>query len=248
LETLGPTEAHLWYVNQDDIADPDLILRYRALLSADETAQCERFATPRLRHEYLVTRALCRCTLSRYADVEPRVWRFARNGFGRPEISSPKTLAPLRFNLSNTCGLVVCLVTSAADAGVDVEDTSRCREPVSIADRFFSPSEVASIESLAAPLQRARFFEYWTLKEAYIKACGRGLSLPLHRFSFRLDEGKPITISFASEAEGRPGEWQFMILRPSERHVLAVAIRRNDRPQFRLELKSGLPAQGPSVT
>src|SRR6185295_18612851 len=121
----------------------------------------------------------CRTTLSHYAAVDPTAWQFARNRRGRPEISGPLGVAPLRFNLSNTAGLIACLVTLGVDVGVDVEDTHRRGETVRIANRFFSASEVAALEALPPERQRQRFFEYWTLKESYIKARGMGLAIPL---------------------------------------------------------------------
>src|SRR5262245_17340743 len=99
-------EAHLWYVFHDRIDDGDLLARYRVLLNAEERERQARFAFARQRHEYLVTRALCRTTLSRYADVDPEDWQFTRNAHGRPEIAGPRGGPPLRFNLSNCPGLI----------------------------------------------------------------------------------------------------------------------------------------------
>ena len=93
----------------------------------------------------------------------------------------------LRFNLSHTDGLVVCLVAVEREIGVDVEHTARAGSVgIEIAERFSSPSEVAELRSLPFADQRSRFFDYWTLKEAYIKARGLGLHLPLDQFSFHL--------------------------------------------------------------
>jgi len=234
-------EAHLWYVFQDHIDDADLLARYHALLNAEERERQRRFVVERVRHEYLVTRALCRTTLSHYAAVDPTAWQFSRNPRGRPEISGPRGVAPLRFNLSNTAGLIACLVTLGMDVGVDVEDTQRRGETVRIANRFFSASEVAALEALPPERQRRRFFEYWTLKESYIKARGMGLAIPLNQFSFHLDADKPITIAFDSRLADDPGAWQFGHYRPSERHLLSFAIRRGGRPDLRLEVRETVP-------
>jgi 4'-phosphopantetheinyl transferase len=234
-------EAHLWYVFQDHIDDADLLARYHALLNPEERERQRRFVVERVRHEYLVTRALCRTTLSHYAAVDPTAWQFSRNRRGRPEISGPRGVAPLRFNLSNTAGLIACLVTLGVDVGVDVEDTQRRGETVRIANRFFSASEVAALDALPPERQRRRFFEYWTLKESYIKARGMGLAIPLNQFSFRLDEDKRITIAFDPRLADDPGAWQFGHYHPSERHLLSFAIRRGARPDFRLEVRETVP-------
>jgi 4'-phosphopantetheinyl transferase len=234
---IDPREAHLWYVFQDRITDAGLIARYHALLNAEERERHQRFVFERQRHEYLVTRALCRTTLSRYADVAPQQWQFTCNKYGRPEIAGPSGIPRLRFNISNTPGLIACLVTLELDAGVDVEDMHRRGETVRIANRYFSPYEVASLHALAAGRQRQRFFEYWTLKESYIKARGMGLAIPLDQFSFHLDHGIPITISFAPQLDDDPQAWQFERRRPSERHMLALAISRGSGPEMKIDVR-----------
>jgi 4'-phosphopantetheinyl transferase len=233
--------AHLWYVFQDRIDDADLIARYHALLSAEERERHQRFVPERRQHEYLVTRALCRTTLSRYADVDPRRWRFNCNEHGRPEIAGPSRVPRLRFNLSNSSGLIACLVTLEVDAGVDVEDMNRRGETVRIANRYFSPYEVASLRALPPGRQRQRFFEYWTLKESYIKARGMGLAIPLDQFSFHLDHDTPIAISFAPNLKDDPRAWQFDRYRPSERHMMALAIRRGVGPDMRIDVRETVP-------
>jgi len=234
-------QAHLWYVFHDCIDDAALIARYHGLLSAEERERQQRFVFARHRHEYLVTRALCRTTLSRYADVDPAEWQFIRNKYGRPEIVRPSTVPPLRFNLSNSAGLIACLVTRAIDAGVDVEDLHRKGETVKIANRYFSPHELAALQALPPDRQRHRFFEYWTLKESYIKARGMGLSIPLDQFSFHLEGNLPVTISFGPTLEDDPQAWQFDRYRPSDRHLMAVAIRRGSGPPVRVDLRETVP-------
>jgi len=234
-------EAHLWYVLPDRIGDADLIARYHALLNAEERERHRRFAFERLRHEYLVTRALCRTTLSQYADVDPTQWQFVSNQHGRPEIAGPRKIPPLRFNLSNCQGLIACLVTREVDAGVDVEDMHRKGETVRIADRYFSPSEVTALRALPPGRQRQRFFEYWTLKESYIKARGMGLAIPLDQFSFDLDHEGSIAISFGSRLKDDPHAWQFDRYRLGERHMMAYAIRRGVGPDMRIDLRETVP-------
>lgn len=240
---LAPTDAHVWYVFEDEISDTELIGTYHAMMSADEAERHDRFIYEHLRHEYLVTRALCRCVLSQYADVAPHEWQFVRNEYGRPEIARPRGLPPIRFNLSNTRGLVACIVTLRLDAGVDVENMTRNGETIGIADRFFSPSEVCELRVLDRSEQRRRFFEYWTLKESYIKACGKGLAVPLDQFSFRLGRRSGVSISFTDEIADRPDDWQFGLFRPSERHMMAWGIRRPGQQDLAVELRRVVPSK-----
>ncbi|MFN8641210.1 MAG: 4'-phosphopantetheinyl transferase superfamily protein [Candidatus Binatia bacterium] len=238
---LGCDQAHVWYAFPDRIADAALVARYQALLNAEERTRHDRLAMARPRREHLVTRALCRTTLSRYADVAPQQWQFTCNPHGRPEISGPPETPPLRFNLSHCAGLIACVVTCAVDAGIDVEDLDRPGETVRVADRYFSPQEVADLRALPPAQQRVRFFEYWTLKESYIKARGLGLAIPLDQFTFHLAPGRPVTISFGPRIADDPRLWQFRRYRPSARHLMAVAIRRGHGADLAVDLRETVP-------
>jgi 4'-phosphopantetheinyl transferase len=215
----------------DELGDPSLLERYRALMSPEELAKEKRFRFESSRRECVVTRALVRTTLSRYAHVAPEAWRFESGPHGRPELVPGQCCEPLRFNLSHTDGLIACAVALGRDIGIDVETTERPGETVAIADRFFSPSEVRDLHALPMERQRPRFFDYWTLKEAYIKARGFGLALPLEQFSFHITGEGPIRISFDPRLEDDPETWQFARYCPTPTHVLAVAVRKErDRP------------------
>jgi 4'-phosphopantetheinyl transferase len=222
----GVHEVHIWYVFTERLTDPVLLAAYQGLLAPEEQARHQRFHFARDRHLFLVARALVRTTLSRYAAVPPEVWGFTPNRYGRPEISAPVGAPPLRFNLSHTSGLVACAVAWDREVGVDVEDVGRPGSHVHLARRFFAPSEAEHVESLSAEHQEERFFDFWTLKEAYIKARGMGLALPLADFAFRLEPAQSVRISFTGTIADDPTTWQFAQFRPSERHKLAVAVRR----------------------
>ena len=235
---LDPREIHVWTLDPDGVSDPEELQACRALLSDAEGTRHERFHFDRDRHRFLVAHALVRRTLPRHADVAPAVWTFEEGEFGRPEIRAPALEPALRFNLSHTAGLVACGVGLARDLGVDVEDTERRGETVKLARRFFSPDEVAALEVLPEEDQRDRFFDYWTLKESYIKARGMGLQIPLEQFSFQLpeDEREPIGIRFDSRLGDDPASWQFALFRPTARHRLAVAVRRPGEPDLNIRV------------
>jgi 4'-phosphopantetheinyl transferase len=242
-------EVHLWHVWPDDLTDPPLLTAYRALLSPDEIARNRRFVFPKGRHEHLVTRALVRTTLSAYQPaVDPRTWQFIANPYGRPEIAGPTDHHAPLFNLSHTDGLIVCLLAANREIGVDVEDTTRANIGlVEIADRYFSPTEVAELGALPEAARPDRFFDYWTLKESYIKARGLGLQLPLDQFSFHLGtQGRgargPIRISFGPGIDDDPATWQFSLHRLTARHRLAIAIRRQpDEADLAIRIRTVVP-------
>ncbi len=234
-------QAHVWLAFPDRISAPDLLEKYWGLLCDEERQRQQRFRFQRDRHLYLVAHALVRTTLSRYLPVAPWQWRFSQNRYGRPEIAVPRAEAGLRFNLSHTHGLVACVATAAIDCGVDVEQTERIEDLMSLATSVFSGREVENLRARPAARQRRRFFQFWTLKEAYIKACGMGLALPLDQFSFLLDRPGVIDVAFAPGFEDRPQDWQFAQSQPSPRHLLAVALRREGAPDRAVVTRTVVP-------
>ena len=241
IEALAPGEAHLWYAWTERSCTPARLALYQSLLVDEEIARMERFRFDHLKQEYLLTRALCRLTLSRYVDVPPKAWRFGANEFGRPQIVAPLAFESLRFNLSNVPSLAACLVARDIEAGVDVEETDRSEEVLDLVDRYFSESELLALRALPQSRQRRRFFELWTLKESYIKARGMGLSIPLEQFSFELEQAAPIRIGFSSVLLDVASDWQFQLIEPSNHHLMAVSLRRGDGPDFRIKVTETIP-------
>jgi len=239
LVELPPDIIHLWFAFPDEISDEQMLSRYEQLLTEEERTQQQRFYFARHRHQYLITRALIRSTLSCYADVAPCDWRFSRNAYGKPEIMPGLTDMPMRFNLSHTDGLVLCGVVLHHDLGVDVEYRDRKNAALNIAEHYFSAREVDDLFRLPSGEQRNRFFDYWTLKEAYIKAKGMGLSLPLDQFSFHIDGNRPPGISFDDRLADNPQHWRFWRIKASEQHVAAVAV--NSAVNMSLSIKKVVP-------
>lgn len=235
---LAPRDVHLWWVRPERAGEPALAA-YAALLAPEERARWERLRRPEARRDFLVTRALVRTTLSRYAPVAPAAWRFSAGAHGRPEIASPRVA--LRFNLSHTAGLVVCAVARGRAVGVDVEDTRRRSRTDALAARFFAPAEVATLRALAPRARRARFFECWTLKESYLKARGLGLRLPLARFAFRVDGRRRVRVAFDRGLGDDPRRWLFTLLRPTAHHVIAVSVRRPPGVPIRMQSRETVP-------
>lgn len=238
-----PDEVHLWVVEPERVTDPGLLSAYHTLLNAEERERHSRFRFEKHRQQFLVSHALVRVTLSRYAPVPPASWRFSTNAYGRPEISG-EGLPRLRFNLSHTDGMAVCAVALDMEVGADVEHSGRPGQTVELADSFFASSEVKALRALPPERQRERFFDYWTLKESYIKARGAGLSLPLDQFAFHLEPGKPPRISFDARLADDPESWQFVQIRLSAEHPAAVAVRRTRGLPFTVRCQRTVPLAG----
>jgi 4'-phosphopantetheinyl transferase len=235
---LGEHEAHVWYVRLATANSVDLQQACERVLSETEKTQYHRFLVAGAAHQYLVAHALLRTTLSRYRAVSAEAWSFLRGSHGKPSIEQPRE-RDLQFNLTHTDGLVACVVAREIAVGVDAESLERDVGGMEIADRFFAPREVLALRREPAAMQQQRFFTYWTLKEAYIKARGLGLALPLQQFSFDLDGG--IAIAFAPELIDDPGSWQFVLARPTPQHLLAVALQRGGRADLRVTVQETGP-------
>ena len=218
-------EVDLWFCFPGEITDSALLQAYERMISPEERRRWTRYHSED-RHQFLVTRALVRVILSRYARVAAGSWRYDRNRNGRPHIAAQSLFPPLSFNLSHTDGLAACAVSLTPEVGVDVEKCRRL-EDSKLAERFFSLSETRDLRALPEQAQEGRFFDYWTLKESYIKARGLGLPLPLDQFSFRLRRGDPIRISFDSALRDDPSGWQCWLLQPTATHRAALAVRKS---------------------
>ena len=244
LATLDPGRIDLWFTFCGKVADPALLESYRGLLTEQERAQEKRFYFERDRHRYLITRALVRTTLSRYVDVRPQDWSFAPNSYGRPEIRNDNPAAGrLSFNLSHTSQLVVLAVTSDDPVGVDTEDGYTREAPLGVADRFFAPREVADLRALAPERQPERFFQYWTLKESYIKARGMGLSIPLDEFAFHFEGVHGERIGFETEASlnDDASQWTYWQFGVREGHLVALCARRLESGPQALLARESIP-------
>jgi 4'-phosphopantetheinyl transferase len=153
------------------------------LLDLHERARWGRFRFEEDRRLYGAAHALLRIALSHYSAVDPRDWRFAAGPYGRPELTGALATLGLRFNLSHTRGLAACAVTRNHTVGIDVELLRNSIDFLAIAQMHFTGYECAQIAAAPTALKPEIFFSIWTLKEAYIKARGFGLSLPLKSFS-----------------------------------------------------------------
>ena len=245
---LTACEIHLWLTFYDAISDERLHCAYRELLNAAEQTQELRFYFAKDRRRYLVTRALVRTVLSRYASIAPRDWIFSANAYGRPEIANAEAREEyLTFNISHTHSLIVLGVTQRRALGVDVENFAAREISIDIADRFFAPEEVAALAVVPRHQQQYRFFEYWTFKEAYIKARGMGLSLPLDKFSFHLPHDRAVDIAIHPELADDASRWQFWQFRPTPEYLVAVCAERLGTQSPRLVVHKIVPGRDENI-
>ncbi len=228
-EPLGPSDVHVWFCLTETVNDTGLSDALE-ILSVDERARYERFRFPWDRRDFALAHALLRRSLSRYCEQAPSSWRFIRTDRGKPALDPPS----FGFNLSHTRGLVACVVAIGRDVGIDVERVDPTSEIDSLSASRFSRSEVEQLAACPAHVRRDRFFDIWTLKEAYGKAIGLGLAQPLDSTTFDLTS--PGTIGFTNGPGGAErsqsknpcnddAQWRFHLFSPAPCFRLALAMR-----------------------
>jgi 4'-phosphopantetheinyl transferase len=239
---VDPQPGHVVRVLTVEQDDPDVRARlphYRALLDEDERRREQRLCFDADKERFVIGRALTRLQLSRLLGGDPRSWRLVTNRYGRPELASPVPPS-VGFNVSHTQGLIACAIAATPDVGVDVEFIGR-QLTHDVADRFFAPSEVADLRRLDPDEQARAFYDYWTLKEAYIKARGMGLALPLARFAFSLRPPALPSIRFDPEIEDDAATWQFAQSWPTAQHRLGLAVRRPPGRDLEIRIEAAVP-------
>lgn len=234
-------QADVWVAGIADAISQGPVSHYRQVLTEDELAQSERFHFEKDRNRYLVTRALVRCVLSRYGALQPEAWRFSANAFGRPfVVSDDPAVQSLSFNLSHSDNTVIMGIARGAEIGIDVEDLKR-NVPLQIADSNFSANEVRQLKALPPDQQPLRFLEIWTLKESYIKARGKGLSIPLRQFEFDLSASDRLTPHFASDLHPQPMHWRFWQWRPRSGSIAALCVEDTPGMSWRVKARAIIP-------
>lgn len=183
----APGEVHVWRIELDCAAISAAALV--ATLSMEEEERAARFRSLKLRERWTVARGALRCILARYARCEPDVLVFRAGPHGKPALAWPVEDIP--FNLSHTGGLALLAVAGNGRVGVDAETVRPEIEVADLSRRFFAPTEAAEILALSADVRLAAFFTCWTRKEAFVKALGGGLSVPLDRFHVSVRSEQP---------------------------------------------------------
>lgn len=241
-QVLSSKEIHLWLCEPEKITETLLLNRYQSWLTLEEDKKRLRYRFEKHQHLYLITRALIRSLLSHYnPNIPPQDWRFELNHWGKPSLVSEQNPNNWIFNLSHTDGLIACAFTQDHALGVDVEDISRDGETIKIADRYFSPQEYRALIALPAQKQNDRFFDLWTLKESYIKACGKGLAIPLDEFSFSFQADNAnvdgIRLHTESAREDDASLWRFWNWQFKEQHRISLGIKSSDSTKLNVDIK-----------
>lgn len=175
---LPPGEVHVW------LAKPELddggLSRLGSLLSPEEQLRATEFKVDFARDQFVASRSFLRTLLGKYQGLDALQVNFRLSSHGKPELADNREI---HFNLSHTAGLAAIAITRAGAVGVDVERIRDQVDTLQLADRFFSAKEAGWVRTQPENERSAAFFSCWTAKEAYVKARGGGLSIPLNGFA-----------------------------------------------------------------
>ncbi|XP_060177029.1 uncharacterized protein LOC132607190 isoform X1 [Lycium barbarum] len=245
-------ETHLWYVIPNEVKGESLMNKYMEILSPCEKEHVLSMQGEELRTSALLARTLVRTTIARYqinSSISPKSLKFRKSIHGKPEVDWQQCdhcgAPPLHFNISHTSSVVACGVTVNSPIGVDVEAKKRTvkHNVLNLARRYFSEHELEVLSAVKDPhLQHQEFMKLWTLKEAYVKALGRGFSAsPFNTFTILFGSAIGVTshnnnissvIPQASEISvddpsDQTGNWQFMLLELAGSHYAAICTEKD---------------------
>ena len=213
-------EVHVWRAPLD--RPDDEVERRSRSLSADETERADRFRFKTDRRRYVVGRGLLRTLLGSYSCTRPDEVRLWYTPLGKPGLVAPAI--DLRFNVSHSEGLVLIALALGRDLGVDLERMRDVDDWRELAGRFFAPREVAALDALPEPERTAGFFACWTRKEAYVKATGLGLTLPLDSFAVSVAPDGPAELLATDHAPADMERWTLAHLTPAPGYFAALGV------------------------
>jgi 4'-phosphopantetheinyl transferase len=193
-------------------------------LSAEEQQRAQRLLDGQKRHYFRAGRAALRNLLGAYTGTPPRELPFAFGPHGKPFLPD----SPLQFNFSNSGELGLLAVSSDRAVGIDIEYRDRNISVQRLAAHIFTADEATAFQQLPHAEQHAALLAAWTRKEAYIKALGRGFSLPLKSFSVAVTaDGEPAVLHLQDDA-GKPQPWQFVPLAAHPQYLASLAAAGTD--------------------
>jgi 4'-phosphopantetheinyl transferase len=245
---LDDNAVHVWLASETLLDDPANAERFEAVMSDDERSRQRRFQVEPARRLHLIARGMQREVLSSYLPgTSASELRFVSGTSGRLALAPPFDASGLDFNLAHTPGLVALAVARGAPVGIDVERYDK-KVPLEVARRFFSPIEADALDALPPQSRPRRFLRLWTLKEAYLKATGAGITGGLDSVTFRIDDGGACAFERAGDADAL--RWSFSQFDVGARHILAVARlpARESRSAVRIEWHRFGDEAAPDIT
>ena len=216
-------EVHVWRAQLE--LPSSQVQRLRGILTDDELDRANRFTFEIDQQRFIAARGILRSILSRYITIYSGLLRFYYNQYGKPFLAPEFSSYPLKFNLSHSGSLALYAITRNMEIGVDVERVRSDFEYEEIAKRFFSVNEVAILRTIPTEKKLEAFYNCWTRKEAYIKAHGKGLSLPLDSFDVSFAPWEPPMLLITKDEPKERSLWTLLDLKPGPGYMGALAVK-----------------------
>lgn len=211
--------VYVWHARFDDLMQ--VLPSLEAVLAPDEIERADRFHSARDRARYAAGRGALRMILSRHSGVAPRRLRFHYGPYGKPLLAAG---GDIQFNLSHSGELVLFAVTAGRQVGIDVECMARFDGLDALAQHYFSARERAAYRATDAGQRHEAFYACWTRKEAFLKATGFGLSMPLSDFDVSLEPDKPAALLSVRTSRNEASRWSIQDVSPEAGYKAAVAV------------------------
>jgi 4'-phosphopantetheinyl transferase len=222
LIALDPDEVHVWRAS---LAQPELLARFAGALSADERERAARFRYEVHRARFVASRAIQRHVLSRYTGIATDQLAFAYSAYGKPSLAGAASSSGLSFNISNSGDLAVYAVCRGRKVGVDVEEIRPLHSAASIAERFFSPSEIETLAALPPAERERAFFRCWARKEAYVKALGGSVWSQLDSFDVSVAPDEPARLLGTRPDPQEAARWEMRALDVGPQYIGALVVQ-----------------------
>ena len=227
ISKLSANAVHIWSASTD--IDEKQLHYLQSIISEDEQKRAAKFYFEKDRVRFIVARGFLRMILACYIKKTPEEFRFRYNKFGKPSLENINN-NNVQFNLSHSDKMIVYGFTSCRDIGIDIERIRTSEDTVQILDHFFSELEKEEFKMIPEEKKKETFYQCWTRKEAYIKARGEGLSIPLDDFSVTLIPGSPAKL-IKADKDSAVTQWHMKDISVASGFA-AAAVVSGSEPSF----------------
>ena len=223
---LSSNEVHVWRAALDQPFTH--VQELSQILSDDERRRAKRFHFERDRKRFIVSHGILRSIIGRYLSIEPSQLQFCYGLQGKPYLTEIFTDSNLRFNLAHSGELALYAFTRGREIGIDLERVRTDLACEQIAVQFFSRREITMLMAVPESLRQKAFFDGWTRKEAFIKAIGEGLSLPLDSFDVSLSPGESPALLQVRVDSREALHWSLRDLNLGHDYIASLAVEGHD--------------------
>ena len=219
-------EIHVWSAKLE--TKEDQIHQFSGLLSQDELERSKRYYFKEDRNHFIAGRGILRIMLGGYLNIEPADVCFTYSTYGKPSVSEEQNASRLFFNLSHSYGFGLYAFSYCGEIGIDIERIRPDHYTETIASEILSQKEIAALSTLPSEQQEKSFFACWARKEAFLKACGRGLSLAPQKIEVSMTAGGPSALLSIEGDCSKASLWSLRDLDAGQGYAAALAVRRHE--------------------